>query len=119
MKKILIIDDEKPFAKMLEDRLTKIGYNVICVANGSEGRYMLKEKKPDLIILDILMPIMDGCDFYKSIKKESETSNIPVIVVTAKPEMKDTIELAGTDGFMTKPLDLAQLESKIKSLLTR
>jgi DNA-binding response OmpR family regulator len=117
MKKILIIDDEESFTKMLEERLAKVGYEVTCVLNGSEGRYVLRKEKPDLIILDILMPIMDGYDFYKGIKREPDTSDIPVIIVTAKPDMKEVIELVDRDLFMAKPIDLIELESKIRSIL--
>lgn len=113
-KKILAIDDEENILTMVSSRLQASGYGVITATNGKEGLEKVKAEQPDLIILDILMPVMDGFEFLKAIKSDPEASRIPIIILTARGAMKDTFDAMGTDDFVAKPFQAEALLSKIE-----
>lgn len=115
-KKILVIDDEPNIVKMLESRLKASSYDVVTASNGAEGLERLKKETPDLIILDVLMPVMDGFEFFKTIKKDSQKSRIPVLVLTARGAMRDTFEVFDADEFIPKPFEPEDLMTKISIL---
>ncbi|MFC1703899.1 response regulator [Candidatus Omnitrophota bacterium] len=115
---ILIIDDEPAIVKMLGMRLKALGYNVDSAENGAVGLEKVKTLKPHLIVLDIMMPVMDGFEFFKVIRKDPEHSHIPIIILTARGAMKDVFESMGVVEFVPKPFDAAQLSEKINLLLT-
>lgn len=115
-KKILLIDDEKNIVDLLKERLTANGYSVTTAGNGKEGLEKLKTTSPDLIVLDMLMPEMDGFTFLKIIKKKDETANIPVLVLTCRGHMRDTFNLFDVDEFIVKPFEAADLLAKIDFL---
>lgn len=112
-KKILIVDDEPNIIKMVEVRLRANNYDVITASNGSEGLEKAKNEKPDLIILDMMMPKVDGFQFFKTIRKDPEQSNIPIMMLTARGAMKDTFETLGAEEFITKPFESEDLLLKI------
>lgn len=115
---VLIADDEERIRKLIEAYLKKEGYNVICASNGAEALELFNKNKIDIIVLDIMMPVMDGWTVCKKIRK---TSNIPIIMLTAKSEEDDEIlgfEL-GADNYVTKPFSPRVLTAKIKSLLKK
>ena len=104
-EKILVVDDEIDILTLLEYNLGKTGFKVISAKDGPEGIESAKREKPNLIILDIMLPSMEGTDVCKSLKKDETTSHIPVIMLTAKGEEVDRIvglEL-GADDYITKP----------------
>lgn len=117
-KKILVVDDEKNIIKILETRLSAIGYFVISACDGEEALSMFHKENPNLIILDIMMPKLDGYGVCQEIRKESD---IPIIMLTALGDISDRItglEL-GADDYIVKPFSPKELEARIKSVLRR
>jgi len=115
--KIIIVDDEPDFTLLLKKRLEANGYAVTSAANGDEGLKKIKTEKPDLVILDILMPQKDGYTMLQEMKLDGAINRIPVIVVTAKPFMKDLFALEGIRDYLTKPVDDEDLALRIKMAL--
>lgn len=116
-RKILIVDDESHTLSVLQIGIQGSGYDVVTAGDGKEGLEKALKDKPDLIILDVLMPVMDGFGLYKELKKAQGTSKIPVIVLTARGKMEDTFKVMGVDGFVAKPFEAQALIDKIESLL--
>jgi len=116
-KKILVIDDEPHFVKMLKRRLESCQYEVVSAPNGNEGLDRVATENPDLIILDIMMPEMDGYTFVKELKVKCENKMAPIIVMTAKAKMKDLFEIEGVADYVVKPYDPDELLEKVKKLL--
>jgi len=117
-EKILIVDDEERMRKLIGAYLKKEGYEIIEAENGLEALNQFKNERIHLIILDVMMPIMDGWTVCKELRK---TSNVPIIFLTAKGEDEDMLlgfEL-GTDHYITKPFDIRLLIAKVKSLMNR
>jgi len=117
MKKILIVDDEPSVVNMLTMLVEEAGYNVISAYNGQEALELARKERPDLIITDVLMPVMDGFAFYKELKKSHQTGRIPVLVLTARGQMEDTFKVIGVDDFVEKPSESKDLLQKISRLL--
>jgi DNA-binding response OmpR family regulator len=119
MKRILIIEDEESILMALEDNLRLEGYEVVCAVDGEQGLSMAREKKFDLIILDIMLPKMDGFGVCKHLRRDG--INIPILMLTAKGQEIDKVlglEL-GADDYMTKPFSSRELLARIKALLRR
>ncbi len=117
-KTILIVDDEKMIINLLTHNLTKEGYNVIEANDGLEAISKAQEQKPDLILLDIMIPKLDGLSVCKRIKN---TMNVPILMVTAKDEELDKIvglEL-GADDYITKPFSVRELLARVKANLRK
>ena len=117
-RKILIVDDEKNIADIIAFNLKKEGYQVIKAADGEEGVKMAMEENPDLILLDIMMPKMDG---YEACKKIREKKNTPIIMLTARAEELDKVlglEL-GADDYVTKPFGVRELMARVKANLRK
>lgn len=120
-EKILVIDDEMNIVELLKYNLVAGGYKVSYALNGKDGLRLAVENKPDLILLDIMLPEMDGFDVCKEMKKSRDTSNIPIIMLTAKGDEFDKIlglEL-GADDYITKPFSVRELMARIKVVLRR
>lgn len=118
METILVVDDEERIRNLVSIYLKKEQYNIIQAENGSEAIDIFNKNKIDLVILDVMMPIMDGWDVCKEIRK---TSDIPVIMLTAKSEEDDELlgfEL-GTDHYITKPFVPKLLVAKVKAIIRR
>jgi DNA-binding response OmpR family regulator len=116
-KTVLVIDDEPDIVNMLKMRLEANRYDCLTASNGQEGLMQLKKKKVDLILLDILMPVMDGYEFFKRVKKDEKTKDIPIIVLTARGMMRDTFDFLGVDDFLPKPFDGNQVVERIDFIL--
>lgn len=117
-RKILIVDDEKNIVDIIAFNLKKEGYEVIKAMNGQEGVRCAMEMNPDLILLDIMMPIMDG---YEACKKIREKKNTPIIMLTARAEEVDKVlglEL-GADDYVTKPFGIRELMARVKANLRK
>lgn len=117
-KKILVVEDEKAIADILDFNLKKEGYTVVCAYDGEEGLRAALEDKPDLILLDVMLPKLDGFEVCKSVRK---TSNVPIIMLTAREEEVDKIlglEL-GADDYITKPFSMRELMARIKANVRR
>ena len=118
-KKVLIVDDEYLIVDMLTIRLKASGYDVISASNGKEGLEKLSKESPDLVILDVLMPVMDGFEFFKRVRHDHRYDDIPIITLTIRGSMRDTFETLATDAFISKPFDSEQLIEKVNSLCTK
>jgi DNA-binding response OmpR family regulator len=117
-KNILVVDDEKRILSLLEAYLEQQGFQVTTATNGKEAIYIARHEKPDLIVLDIMMPEMDGFEFMRQHRKERET---PIILLTAKVEEDDKViglEL-GADDYVPKPFSPRELTSRIRAVLRR
>ena len=117
-KTILVVDDEERLRMLVKAYLTKAGYRVVTASDGREALFVAREQKPDLIVLDVMMPNMDGYEFLRLHNKERST---PVIMLTAKVDEHDTIlglEL-GADDYMTKPFSPRELTARVKAVLRR
>jgi len=120
-EKILIVEDEKDIVKMLEYNLKKEGYRTFSVHDGEDAIDSANRERPDLILLDLMLPEMDGFEVCKALKKESKTASIPIIMLTAKSQESDKVvglEL-GADDYVTKPFSPRELIARIKAVLRR
>ncbi len=118
-KKILIIEDEPDQILMLRIRLEGNDFEVVSAPDGDEGLKTVQKENPDLIILDLIMPKMDGLDVCRNLKGNTKTSKTPIIVMTASGEdsLEEKSRSSGSDCFMRKPYDSKDLVEKIKELL--
>jgi len=117
-KTILVVDDEERLVSLLKSYLTQEGFRVVTAPDGHEALFVARHEKPDLIILDIMMPEMDGYEFMRRHRKEHET---PIIMLTAKIEDSDKVlglEL-GADDYITKPFSPRELAARVRAVLRR
>jgi len=118
---ILVVDDEKDIVTLLEYNLQRAGFNTISALDGPDAIDLARSRKPDLIILDIMLPSMDGMEICKILKGDPNTSHIPIIMLTARGEEVDRIlgfEL-GADDYITKPFSPRELVLRVKAVLKR
>lgn len=118
-KKILFVEDEPEMRSLLALELETSGYEVFLAEDGKKGFELAKKVKPDLIISDVLMPEMDGSQFFKELKASDFGKDIPFIVLTARKKMEDYFEAVGADGFLEKPFQPEELVKKIELVLQR
>jgi CheY-like chemotaxis protein len=116
--KILYVEDNEDNVFMLKNRLTRAGYTVIIANDGAQGVAMAMSERPDLILMDLGLPVLDGWEATRQIKAAPETKHIPVIALTAHAMSGDREKAmsAGCDDFDTKPIELPRLLGKIKAL---
>jgi two-component system alkaline phosphatase synthesis response regulator PhoP len=119
--KILIADDEEDILQFLSYNLQKEGYEVITATNGAEALKLAKKEKPELVVLDIMMPVMDGMETCKELRETPETKDALIVFLTARSE--DYSQIAGfengADDYITKPIKPKVFISRIKALLRR
>jgi CheY-like chemotaxis protein len=116
-KKILVVEDEEGLRLFYEEELETEGYEVITAANGKEAIQRLEEDKPDLVVLDIVMPVMDGMEALgRILGKDRKT---PIILNTSYPGYRQDFMSWAADAYVTKSSDLGELKRKIKELLTK
>jgi len=120
-KKILIVEDEESLLKLESILLTSKGYAVNGVSNGQAALDAIAEEKPDLVLLDIMLPEMDGFEVCRRIKEAKETRHIPVIMLTAKKSREDMArgETVGADWYITKPFKSAMVIETIQRFLAK
>lgn len=121
MAKILVVDDEEHIVMILRDSLEFSGFQVVTAFNGVEALERVEKDHPDLVVLDIGMPKMDGWEVCRRLKGDKSTEHIPVIILTAYAQTSDQRKGAqlGADRFITKPCDLTYLVEEINSLLSK
>ena len=118
-KKILVVDDEQQLALAVKIRLQSVGYQVVTASDGRQGLDMIEREKPDLILLDVLMPVMDGYSCLRELNTKYGRGTIPVIVLTARDRMKDLFELEGIEDYVIKPFDHKDLLIRIERALKK
>ena len=121
MPKILLVEDNEMNRDMLSRRLLRNNFEVVMAVNGQEGVDMAKSERPDLILMDMSLPVMDGWTATRTIKGDDVTKSIPVIALTAHAMESDREQAlqAGCDDFDTKPIELPRLLGKINALLPK
>jgi len=118
-KRILVVDDEDELVKAVQVRLEYVGYEVLTASDGQTGLELAKKEKPDLIVLDLMLPKMDGYKVCALLKADTRYKKIPVILFSARVQDKDVQmgKEVGADAYITKPFDHQVLTAKIKELL--
>jgi two-component system, OmpR family, alkaline phosphatase synthesis response regulator PhoP len=113
--KILVVDDDRNIRKLLDFNFTTANHKVLLSRNGSDAVKKAESEKPDLILLDIMMPVMDGYEACKILKQNEATKNIPVFMLSSKSQIVDLDEAfeAGADDYIIKPFDIEKLENTI------
>ena len=120
-KKVLIIEDDPSFLRAVSHIVEKEGYNVTNASNGMTGLRMAKEENPDLLILDVMLPGIDGFEICNQLRHEPQTAKLPIIMLSAKGQETDktTGLKVGADEYLTKPVDREVLLEKITALLAK
>jgi DNA-binding response OmpR family regulator len=121
MKKILIVDDEEDILHFLELVLREKGYEVVTAPGGHEALTRVQIERPDLVLLDIMMPEMDGWEVLKLLRVDEETAAIPVAMLSARTEARDRVQglQEGAIDYICKPFSLQELLSKIEAIFTQ
>ena len=117
--KILIVDDEPFNVDVLQQELDELEYHIITASNGKEALEQIKKHQPDLILLDLMMPVLDGFAVLSEIKGDNSLRDIPVIIVSAADDSKSIVKgiKQGADDYITKPIDADHLKKKVKEHL--
>ena len=120
-EKILVVDDEEDILELVRYNLAREGYKILCSSSGEEGLKAAKAEKPDLIVLDLMLPGIDGLEVTRRLKGEDNTRKIPIVMLTAKGEESDIVtglEL-GAEDYITKPFSPKVLVARVKAVLRR
>lgn len=119
--KILVVDDEPDIVETLKFRLEAAGFEVFTAYNGAEALEKAEAELPDLIVLDVMMPVMDGLEACRKLKQDDRFRDIPILMLTAKRTEADEVSgmKSGTDEYMTKPFDPQKLIETINMMLVR
>jgi len=121
MSKILIVDDEQDIVELLSYNLLKEGFSIVKAYDGEAALGLVRSEKPDLMILDLMLPKMNGLDVCKTIRRNPETASLPIIMLTAKGEEIDKViglEI-GADDYITKPFSVKELIARVRTILRR
>ena len=118
-KKILVVDDEQQLALAVKIRLQSRGYQVVTANDGQEALERIGQERPDLVLLDVLMPVMDGYSCLREINTRFGRGKIPVIILTARDRMKDLFEIEGVADYVIKPFDHEDLLIRIERAFKR
>ncbi|MBI3941942.1 MAG: response regulator transcription factor [Chloroflexi bacterium] len=121
MARILIVDDDEEVVGTVYRSLRHLNYEVVTAFNGQSALRAISETSPDLVILDIMMPQMDGLEVCRKVRSQSHRAATPILFLTARGRLEDKIEgfHAGADDYLTKPFDIEELELRVRALLRR
>jgi two-component system alkaline phosphatase synthesis response regulator PhoP len=121
MSKILIVDDEQDIVELLSYNLEKEGFKTVKAFDGEAALKIVKTQKPDMVILDLMLPKMNGLDVCRALRSNPETANLPIIMLTAKTDEVDKIIGLenGADDYITKPFSIKELIARVRSILRR
>ena len=117
-KKILIADDDVTLVKVVAERLQAAGYDVATAGEADQTTKAARNEEPDLILLDLIMPVMDGVDLYKEIKKVPRLAGIPIVIITDNRIFRESFQALGIEHFVPKPLDSEKLINKVEYIFT-
>ena len=117
-KKILAVDDEKHIVRLVQVNLERAGYEVVTANDGKEALQKVQDESPDLLVLDVMMPYMDGFEVLQNLRRNPSTRDIPVIMLTAKAQDADVFKgwQSGVDCYLTKPFNPMELLSFVKRI---
>src|SRR5688572_21793529 len=120
-KKILVVDDERNMVRLLQVNLEREGYEVVTAFDGMEGLQKARTENPDLVLLDITMPRMDGFEVLNVLRTNTDTSDMPVVILTARSKDADVFQgyETGADAYLTKPLHPNELTAVIRRMLSK
>lgn len=120
MARILVVEDDPYNIKILDFRFKSLGHEIISAVDGGKALEIASKEKPDLILLDVMMPVMNGFQVLRKLKSQEETKNIPVIMLTAKVHEKDIVGglEAGAVDYVTKPFSFAELIARVNRTLS-
>lgn len=121
MPRIVLVEDNEFNRDMLSRRLIKRGYEVLMAEDGQQGVELVRRERPDVVLMDMSLPVMDGWEATRTLKADESTRHIPVIALTAHAMLgdEDKARAAGCDDFDTKPVDLPRILGKIEAMLAR
>jgi DNA-binding response OmpR family regulator len=119
--KVLIVDDDVQTLRLVGLMLERQGFKIVAASNGMQALQMSRTEKPDVIVLDVMMPDMDGYEVTRRLRKEPDTAEIPILMFTAKAQVDDKISGydSGADDYLTKPIHPAELTAHLRALLAR
>ncbi len=119
-RKILAVDDEKHIVRLVQVNLERQGYEVVTANDGKEALEKVESERPDLVVLDVMMPYMDGFEVLQNLRRNSSTRDIPVIMLTAKAQDADVFKgwQSGVDCYLTKPFNPMELVSFVKRIFS-
>ncbi len=115
MKRIVVVDDEEAIRLLYKEELTDAGYAVEIASNGAEALAMVRERRPDLLTIDLKMPVMDGIELLGHVRQLYH--DLPIIISTAYGDLRRDFATWGSDAYLTKSSDLGELKAKIRELL--
>ena len=120
-EKILIVDDDVQTLRLVSMMLERQGYRILSANTGSQALHIAHTEHPHVIVLDIMMPDMDGYEVTRRLRKNPETANVPILMFTAKTQLEDKVYgyEAGADDYLTKPIHPAELTAHLRALLSR
>jgi len=118
-KKILIVDDEADIRDILNKALSSRGYEVVTAVNGADGLQKVQQEKPDLVILDVVMPIMNGKELLRRLKEDPAYQDMPVVMLTSQSSDRDVMDgyVTGADYYITKPFTIPTIMQGLKMML--
>ena len=121
MSKILVVDDDEAINELIKTNLELFGYDVITAYDGIQGFTLAKQELPDLIILDVMMPDVDGYTVAKRVRENDTTKDIPILMLTAMGELEDKVKGfdIGVDDYLVKPFEMEELKVRVRALLKR
>jgi DNA-binding response OmpR family regulator len=119
-KRVLVVDDNPPLLDLLREALTREGFSVATAENGAEAILAVHNEKPDLVILDVIMPVMDGFQVLRVLREKPETKGLPVIMLTVRKDIGDVLAgwMGGSDLYMPKPCSIEDLIAGVKQVLS-
>ena len=120
-QRVLVVDDEMAITNVIRLGMEHAGFLVSCASEGYQALDMAQRLKPDLVILDVMLPDLDGFEVCRRLRENQATSNIPILMLTAKDDVKDRVQglNIGADDYLTKPFNLAELVARVRALLRR